>query len=202
LAIVEQLISPVRPHGDRMDFEGQTRGIRLWVNVAGLLRFVNSAGEHANPLMHDRGNAVAHYPLPAVELERGRAEEAPSAEDAFLYKSEPKVKKPPKPGHPFASRNGRAGDLFDEYLASLFYGRQLKIFFGAEMGEQATFAHAQLLGEGADGEAFEALDGSNVDSASEDGLAGPQAAGLVARNDFLPGGGCGLEHRETIAQEN
>jgi hypothetical protein len=170
--------------------------------MAGLLSFVNSAGEHANPLMHDRGNAVAHHSLSAIELERSGAEEAPSAENAFLHKSEPKVKKPPKPGHPFASRNGRAGDLFDEYLASFLHRGQLKILFGAKMSEEAALAHAQLLGEGADGETFEAMDGSNVHSASEDGFASAEAAGLVARNDFLPGGGCGLEHGKTIAQEN
>jgi hypothetical protein len=139
--------------------------------------------------------------LPAVELERSGAEEAPSAENAFLHKSKPKIKEPPKPGHPFASRNGRAGDFFDEYLARLFHGRQLKLFLGAEMGEQAAFAHAELLGEGPYSKTFKALDGSNVHSAGKDGFASAEAAGLVAWNDFLPGAECGLKHRETIAQE-
>ena len=49
------------------------------------------------------------------------------------------------------------------------------------MGEEAALAHAELLGERADGEAFEALRGGDVNGAGEDGFAGADAFGLFVK---------------------
>src|SRR5579862_364710 len=48
------------------------------------------------------------------------------------------------------------------------------------MSEEAALAHPELFGEGADGEAFEALSGGDIDSARQDRFAGTQAFGLFA----------------------
>jgi hypothetical protein len=93
--------------------------------------------------------------------------------------------------------------LFDKHLASLLHGGQLELFLGAEMRKEAALAHAKLFGERANGEAFEALHGSDIHGAGEDGFAGAHAAGLSAGHDFLARGGrCGLQHGETITQRN
>jgi hypothetical protein len=81
------------------------------------------------------------------------------------------------------------------------HGGALQFFLGAEMGEEAAFAHAELLGERTDRKALEAMNRGDIHGADEDGFAGLETAGLAARNDFLAGSGCGLEHGETITQE-
>ena len=81
------------------------------------------------------------------------------------------------------------------------------------MGEEAALAHAELLGEGANGEAFEALRGSDIDGAGENGFAGAEAFGLAAEGGsvdgplerlagaFFPGTGAkGLNHENTVTQ--
>ncbi len=52
------------------------------------------------------------------------------------------------------------------------------------MREEAALAHAELLGKGADGEAFEALRGSDIDGAGEDRIAGTDAFGLFAKDSL------------------
>ena len=53
------------------------------------------------------------------------------------------------------------------------------------MGEEAALAHAELLGERADGETFEALSGSDIDGAGEDGFAGAEAFGLLPKTVWV-----------------
>jgi hypothetical protein len=55
------------------------------------------------------------------------------------------------------------------------------------MGEEAALAHAEFFGEAADGEALEAFEGGDVDGAAEDGVAGAETAGLVARGGLVWG---------------
>ena len=66
----------------------------------------------------------------------------------------------------------RKDDLFDEDVAGFVHDGALQIFFGAEVGEEAAFADAQCGSELADGEAFETLQGSDVDGFAEDGATG------------------------------
>jgi len=66
----------------------------------------------------------------------------------------------------------RKDDFFDEDVAGFVHDGALQIFFRAEVGEEAAFADAQRGGELADGEAFEAFQGSDVDGFAEDGAAG------------------------------
>jgi hypothetical protein len=72
--------------------------------------------------------------------------------------------------------------------------------------EEAALAHPQLFGEGADGETFEALSGSNIDGAGEDGFAGAQAFGLAAEDRafeavFAGRRTKGARHEKTLTQD-
>jgi hypothetical protein len=60
----------------------------------------------------------------------------------------------------------------------------------------------EIFRERADGEAFEALDGGNVDGAGKDSFAGTEAAGLAARSRLLARGAYGGGHEKIVTQEN
>jgi hypothetical protein len=55
------------------------------------------------------------------------------------------------------------------------------------MREEAALAHAELLGERADGEALEALRGSDINGAGEDGFASAQSFGLEMKDGLAEG---------------
>ena len=86
-----------------------------------------------------------------------------------------------------AELSGGKDDFFDEDVAGLVHDRALQVFFGAKVGEQAALADAQGRGELADGETFEAFQGSDIDGLAEDGAAGFEAAG-AARWKLCGGG--------------
>ena len=182
MAVLEQLVRPMRPNGDRMKLEGQARGVKLWVEVAGLLRSLYRAGDGADPFVHDRGDAVAHHSQPPIELKRSRGKKTPAFENSFFDKNQPVIKQRPEPGHTFGRGNRRARHLINKNLASHFDGGELQLFLGAKMGEESALAHAQLFGERADGKTFQTLSRGDIDSASEDGFAGAQALGLAAKD--------------------
>ena len=78
-----------------------------------------------------------------------------------------------------AELSGGKDDFFDEGVAGLVHDRALQVFFGAKVGEQAALADAQGRGELADGETFEAFQGSDIDGLAEDGAASFEAAGAA-----------------------
>ena len=68
------------------------------------------------------------------------------------------------------------------------------------MSKKTALAHVELFREGANGEAFEALDRGNVDGAGEDGFAGAKSASLTAGTFFLARGRGGLGHEKSVTQ--
>jgi len=137
--------------GHGVEFEGQAGGVELEIDVTGFLGFGDGACDGANPFVHDFGDTVADDAEATVEFERSGGEEAAAFEDALFNEREPMIDQGPEARDAFGSGNGRAGDLVDEDLASHFYRGKLEFFFGAEMGEEAAFAHAELFGERANG---------------------------------------------------
>ena len=74
------------------------------------------------------------------------------------------------------------GEIEDEHdvaqtptLARRVDGGELQLFLGAEMSKEAALAHLQLVGQTADGEAFEPFQRGDVDGPLEDALPGPIA---------------------------
>ena len=53
------------------------------------------------------------------------------------------------------------------------------------MSEEAALAHAELLGERANGETFQPLSGGDIDGAGKDCFASAQALGLVAEHGSI-----------------
>jgi len=100
---------------------------------------------------------------------------------------EPAVEQIPQTGQAFGRGECGARDLIYKNLTGGFDGGELEVFFRTEVGEEAAFAHAEFFGEAANGEAFKAFDGGDVDSAAEDGVARADTAGLMARCGFAWG---------------
>lgn len=180
--------------GDGVEFEGEAGGVELGVDVAGFLRFVDGAGDGADPFVHNFGDAVAYDAEAAVEFERSGGEEAAAFKDAFFDEDEPMIDQRPEARDAFGGGDGGASDFVDEDLAGHFYGSELEFFFGAEMSKEAAFAHAELFCEGANGEAFEALCGGDVDGAGEDRFAGAEAFGVATGDGFVGGLTSGLSN--------
>jgi len=53
------------------------------------------------------------------------------------------------------------------------------------MGEEAAFAHAQLLGKRANGETFQALRGGDIDCTGENSFASTEAFLLSAKHGLM-----------------
>src|ERR1700733_15946747 len=74
LLVVQELIRPMRAHGNGVNLKRQASGIHFAFEMPRLLCFVHRARELANPLVHDGSDAVTHDAAPAIKLEAGRAE--------------------------------------------------------------------------------------------------------------------------------
>src|SRR6202790_5572510 len=133
---------PVRSNGDGVELEGQPHGVQFWVEMAGLLRSLHSPSDSADPLMHDRGNAVAHNAQAAVEFERSGGEEASALEDSFFDEDQPMINQSPKPRHALGSSDGRERHFLDKNLGSHFNGGELQFFLRAKVGKEPALAHA------------------------------------------------------------
>ena len=169
----------MRTYGDRVKLEGEARGVKLWVEVAGLLRSLYRAGDGTDPFVHDRGNTVAHDSKPAIELKRSSGKKAAALENSFFDKNQPMINQRPQSWHPLGGGDGRARNLINKNLASHFDRGELQLFLGAKVGKESALAHAQLFGERADGKTFQTLCGSDIDSAGEDSFAGAEAFRLA-----------------------
>jgi len=120
MSVVEQLVRPVRAHGDGVNLKRQPGGVHFGVHMAGFLPFVHRASDHANPFVHDGGDAISHHSAPAIEFKRRGAEKAPPFEHVPLHQLEPEVDDLPQPRHALAGGNRRPGNLFDKHLSRFF----------------------------------------------------------------------------------
>lgn len=87
LTVLEQLVSPVRPNSDRVELEGEARGVELRIEVTSFLCAFYRAGDRTDPFVHDRGNTVAHDSKSAIELERSSGKKASALENSFFDKN-------------------------------------------------------------------------------------------------------------------
>jgi hypothetical protein len=120
LAIFEQLMRPVCADGDGVKLESETRGVQLRVKMSGLLRSLHSAGDSADPFVHDGCNAVAHDAEAPIKLERSSGEKASSLEDSFLDERQPVINQRPQARHAFRRSDGRERHFIYENLAGHF----------------------------------------------------------------------------------
>jgi hypothetical protein len=127
----------------------------LWVGVGGHVPGVPCVGdrrlERHQPLGHKPGDLVAYRAGPAVELDRGRDQEATAAENLALHVVEPGIGER-KDLVDAAVGAGSAEDLVNEHLACRPDGLDLKIDLRPEVREKAALAYAKRLGEATDGE--------------------------------------------------
>jgi len=191
LPVVEQLVRPMRAHGNAMDFVYEAGRVHRGADVAGFLRLLHGPGEDINPLTHDRGDAIADHAALTVKLKRSGAEETAAAKSAFLHQHQPLIDQAPETRQAPWRSDGRARHFVDKDLAGHFNGSQLQVFLRTKVGKEAAFAHAQLRGERANGEAFEPIHRGNIDGAGKDGFAGANSAGLTAGSRLLARGADG-----------
>jgi hypothetical protein len=106
----------------------------------------------------------------------------------------------PKTRHAAGRTHGGAADSIDEKLTSGFDGSELQILLGAKVGKKTALAHFQVIGEAADGEAFETFERSEMNGAQENRFASAEAAGLATRRGFA--WDAGGEGHEGIVTQN
>src|SRR5438045_3693972 len=98
----------MRAHGDGVNLERHPGGVRFPIHMAGFLRFVHRASDHADPFVHDGGDAISHHPAPAIEFKRRGAKKAPPFENVSLHQSQPEVDDLPQPRQALARGCGRS----------------------------------------------------------------------------------------------
>jgi len=201
LAIVQQLVGPMRADGDGVDFVGQSRSVDFAVHVPGFLSFLDHTGQYANPFAHDGRDAIAHGAGPAVEFKGSGGKETASGEDARLDVAGPQLDQLPQARHSSGRSKGGTGHLFDEDLTGRIDGGQLQILLGTEVREEPALAHVKSFGQRPDRKSTQTVDGSDIDGLLENGFAGTQSARLAA-GGAGGSGSCGAGgHEGTIARK-
>ena len=187
--IAKQARTPIAAHGESLNFEGQLADVNILADFSGGLRVARGAFQISQPFLHQADDAVANGAGTIVEFEGGGGKKAAAGENFLLAIGEPISAEGAEEAEAAELRGG-ADDFCDEDVAGFVHDGALQIFFGAEVSEEAALADAQGSGELADGEAFEAFEGSDVDGFAEDGAASFEATG-AARRMFCRGGGEG-----------
>jgi hypothetical protein len=161
-----------------VNFEGQLARVHMFVNLTGVLRIAGGAFQIAQPFFHQAYDAIANRAGAIIEFQRSGGEKA-SAGKGFLFAVGEQVFAEGAEETEAAELGGGADNLCDEDVAGFVHDGALQILFGAEVGEEAALADAEGSGEFADGEAFQAFQGRDVDGFAEDGAAGFEAAGAA-----------------------
>ena len=165
---------------ESLDFMSEERWIDFSLDVVGFLGFADGAMKRGNPFAHDGGDTIADWATTAVEFEGGSGEKAAAGKELCLDVAQPAVDQAPETRQAFGGPQSGNGDFVDEDLAGGIDCRQLEVFFGAKVGEETALAHLQGFRQTANGEAFQTLQGGDIDGAAEDGFASAKAAGLAA----------------------
>jgi hypothetical protein len=152
--ITEQSRPPVRPHGERMNFESKLTYIRFLSEFAGGLRVTPRLFQSSHPLPHQFHNPVANASRPIVEFKRSSGEEAASGEDLLLAARKPILAKRLKTLDPMELPCGADYSL-DENFACFIHDGALQILFGTEVGEETALADSQRRSELSDRQPFE-----------------------------------------------
>jgi hypothetical protein len=161
--VVEQARSPVRSHGERLNFKYNVAGNHVLSDFYGILRVADRLPQRAKPSLKIFNDQVADFAGTIVEFERGGGEKTTAGENFIFRIVEPIFAKSPQTREAVSLKSG-TDDCLHENAAGFLHNCALKVFFRTEVGEEATFADLQRGGELADSERFEALEGSNVDS--------------------------------------
>ena len=161
--VVEQARSPIRSHGERLNFEYNVAGNHVLPDFSGILRVADRLLLRRKPFFKRFNNQIAHFAGPVVEFERRGSKEAPAGENLLFRIVEPVFAKSPQAGEAVRLKCG-TNDRSHENTAGFLYDSALEIFFRTEVGEEATLADLQRAGELADSERFEAFEGSDIHS--------------------------------------
>src|SRR6266700_1980658 len=84
--------------------------------------------------------------------------------------TQPAFAESPEPGEAFRLGQRGADNVLGKYLPRHFNGRQLKIFFGAEVSKEAALAHLEFVRQPSDGKSFQTFHRSQVHSNPQDAL--------------------------------
>ena len=159
--VVEQARSPIRSHGERLNFEYNVAGNHVLPDFSCILRVAERLLQRRKPFFKRFNNQIAHFAGPVVEFERGGSKEAPAGENLLFRIVEPVFAKSPQAREAVRLKCG-TNDRSHENTAGFLYDSALEIFFGTEVGEKAAFADLQRSGKLADSERFEAFEGSDI----------------------------------------
>ena len=193
--IAEEARTPISAHGQGLDFEGELADVHIFVDFAGGFGVASRVFEISQPLFHQAHDAIADGARAIVEFERGGGEKA-AAGEGFLFAIGEPIFAEGAEERQAAKLRGGTNDFFDEDVAGFVHYGALQIFLRAKVGEEAALADAQSGGELANGETFEAFEGSEVDCFAEDGAAGFEAAGAARAKIFCGGGGMARAARD------
>jgi hypothetical protein len=150
------------------EVEGEQSGIDAGADVAHRLGLDDGSGDELDPLVIGGGKRVADGAGARGVLVGGACEEAAPGKAPVAGVLEPGLEQRPQPAESGRELQGRLDHGGDEDGAGRPDRGELELLLGAEVGDQAALADRELGGQPPDGDAFEALDGGDVDGLAED----------------------------------
>lgn len=152
--IAEETRTPISAHGQGLNFERELVDVHIFADFAGGLRVAGGVFQISQPFFHEDDDAIADGAGAIVEFERSGGEKAASGEGLLFAVGKPIFAETAQVAEAAELRGG-AHDFFDEDVARFVHDGALQVFFGAEVGEEATLTDAHGGGELADSEALE-----------------------------------------------
>jgi L-ascorbate metabolism protein UlaG (beta-lactamase superfamily) len=132
--------------------------------------------EFVPPGTAGRGDCITHLPRPAVELRRGRGDEAAARENLAFEISHVAFDQRTQTLESGLHLDCGFDDLAPKNRIRGLDRGELQFFLGPKMPEQATLAHPEVGREASDRQTFEALEGSQINRPFEDRSAGAAAS--------------------------
>ena len=186
-SIAEEDVGDVGAEQERVELEEDLCGVDGGVELPQLLRATDLRAEAVDELGVHRAQVISDGPGLGVELDRRRDEEAATGEHAPLEVGEEGVAQRVDPSESLGRLERSFRHLAVVDLAGGLDRGVLQLLLRAEVREDAALAHADVLGEPADGEPVEALDGGELGRRGEDRRAaalavGPKPTAVIAES--------------------
>ena len=185
--VAEEDVGDVGAEQERVELEEDLRGIDGGVELPQLLRATDLRAEVVHELGVHRAEVISDRPGLGVELDRRGDEEAATGEHAPLEVSEEGVAERVDPSQSLGRLERSFRHLAVVDLAGGLDRGVLQLLLRAKVREDAALAHADVLGEPADGETLQALDRRELGRRGEDRRAaalavGPQPTAVIAES--------------------
>ena len=191
----EQSSRAVIAEDEGVELPGELFGVEAGREVALLHRDPSRLSQHREPVFLRAEQQIAHGPGVVVELAGRGDKETATGKFAGPRPGEPVPEKGANPRLPARLLEGRAYHKLHERGNGLAHNRDLEIFLGSEMSEQAALRKANLLREFSDAQGFKSYLAGGSQGDLQDGGAGLFSFGhgqILARSVFYENGPAGL----------